>query len=109
MGPIAALNHLLNFVAPALALALGVTLGAYFFMQKRPPALSPRAQFAINLIVNCMVLALGLLLRALVLRLLALALRLRRLGHSRTHALRRVRRPAAQAGRRRRRGVGRGG
>ena len=62
MGPIAALNHLLNFVAPALALALGVTLGAYFFMNKRPPALSPRAQFAINLIVNCMVLALGLLL-----------------------------------------------
>ena len=62
MGPIAALNHLLNFVAPALALALGVTLGAYFFMKKRPPALSPRTQFAINLIVNCMVLALGLLL-----------------------------------------------
>jgi len=62
MGPIATLNHLLNFVAPALALALGVTLGAYFFMKKRPPALSPRAQFAINLIVNCMVLALGLLL-----------------------------------------------
>ena len=34
MDPISALTHLLNFAAPALALALGVTLGAHFFMKK---------------------------------------------------------------------------
>ena len=62
MGPIATLIHLLNFVAPALALALGVTLGARFFMKKRPPALALSAQFTINLIVSAMARVLGLLL-----------------------------------------------
>lgn len=62
MGPMAVLNHLLNFVAPALALALGVTLGARILMSKRPPALALPAQFTINLIVSALALALGLLL-----------------------------------------------
>jgi len=62
MDPISALTHLLNFAAPALALALGVTLGAHFFMKKRPPALALSAQFTTNLIVSAVVLVLGLLL-----------------------------------------------
>ena len=60
MGPIAALNHLLNFAAPAISLALLVTLGAHFFMKKRPPALALSTQLAINFIANIVVLALGL-------------------------------------------------
>jgi uncharacterized membrane protein len=60
MGPIAALTHLLSFAAPAISLALLVTLGAHFFMKKRPPALALSTQLAINIIANIVVLALGL-------------------------------------------------
>jgi sorbitol-specific phosphotransferase system component IIBC len=62
MDPITTLFHLLNFAAPALALAAGVTLGAHFFMKKRPPALALPAQFTINLIVSAVALVIGLLL-----------------------------------------------
>lgn len=62
MDLIAALIHLLNFAAPALALAAGVTLGAYYFMKKRAPALALPAQFTINLIVTVAALVLGLVL-----------------------------------------------
>ena len=60
MGPIAVLTHLSNFVAPAISLALLVTLGAHFFMKKRPLAIAPYTQLAINIIANVVVLALGL-------------------------------------------------
>ena len=60
MGPVAALTHLLNFVAPALGLGLLVTLAAQFFMKKRPPALTLPTQLAINIRANVVVLALGL-------------------------------------------------
>jgi hypothetical protein len=60
MGPIAALTHLLSFAAPAISLALLVTLGAHFFMKKRPPALALSTQLAINIIASIVVLALGL-------------------------------------------------
>ena len=62
MDPITALTHLLNFAAPALALALGVTLGGHFFIKKRPLAPAIPTQFTINLIVSAVVLVLGLLL-----------------------------------------------
>ena len=62
MDPISALIHLLNFAAPALALATGVTLGAHIFRKKGPPALALPAQFTINLIVAAAALVLGLLL-----------------------------------------------
>ena len=60
MGSVAALTHLLNFVAPALGLGLLVTLGAHFFMKKRLPALTLSTQLAINLIASSSVMALGL-------------------------------------------------
>ena len=62
MGLIATLNHLLNFAAPAIGLASLVTLGRHFLMKKRAPALSLPAQFAINLVANCAVLAVCLVL-----------------------------------------------
>jgi hypothetical protein len=60
MGPVAVLTHLLNFAAPALALALLVTLGAHVFMKKRPLTLALPTQLAINIIASLAVLALGL-------------------------------------------------
>ena len=60
MGPLDLLNHLLNFVAPALWLAVLVTLVARLFMKKRPVALAFYAQVAINFVACVMVLALGL-------------------------------------------------
>lgn len=56
----ALLNHLLNFVAPALWLALIVTLVARIFIRKSPVATALYAQIAINFIVCVMVLAMGL-------------------------------------------------
>jgi len=60
MDPLALLNHLLNFTAPALWLAVLMTLVAHFFMKKRPSALSLYAQAAINFVVSVAVLTLGL-------------------------------------------------
>jgi hypothetical protein len=60
MGPIDLLNHVLNFVAPALWLAVLVPLLARFFIRKKPIAPVLRAQAAINLIVSLVVLLLGL-------------------------------------------------
>ena len=60
MGPVAALTHLLNFVAPALSLALLFTLAAQFFMKKRPSTLTLHTQLAINIIASVVVMALGL-------------------------------------------------
>ena len=54
------LNHLLNFLAPALWMAVLVTLGSRFFMKKVPAALSVWAQSAINFVVAGSVLGLGL-------------------------------------------------
>jgi len=60
MDPLALLNHLLNFMAPALWLAVLMTLVAHFFMKKRTAALSLYAQAAINFAVAVTVLTLGL-------------------------------------------------
>jgi hypothetical protein len=60
MDPLALLNHLLNFMAPALWLAVLMTLAAHFFMKKRTAALALYAQVAINFVVSVAVLALGL-------------------------------------------------
>lgn len=46
------LNHLLNFAAPALALALLLPLGARIFMKKSASPLSWWAQIAINFAVG---------------------------------------------------------
>ena len=50
------LNHLLNFAAPALALALLLPLAAPFVMRKRPAVLGWRVQAAINFVVGLAVL-----------------------------------------------------
>lgn len=46
------LNHLLNFAAPALALALLMPLGARLFMKKAANALSWWSQAAVNFAVG---------------------------------------------------------
>ena len=57
-------DHLLNFMAPALFVALGLVLLTRllgrFFRSKRPVAQSLRVQIAIMFIVNLLVLAAGL-------------------------------------------------
>lgn len=60
MGPLDLLNHVLNFLAPALWLALLVTLAARVFMKKRPVAPALYVQLAINFVVCAVVLVLGL-------------------------------------------------
>lgn len=60
MGFFALLNHAINFVAPALWLALCTPLLSQFFMQKRPVALTFKAQVAIHFAVCVVVLLLGL-------------------------------------------------
>ena len=63
MGPLEALNHLLNFAAPAAALALVLVPLARVLMPKSAPALSWWAQAAIVFIVGCAVLVAGLWLQ----------------------------------------------
>jgi hypothetical protein len=60
MGPLDFLNHLLNFFAPALGVALLVTLAARIFMKKRPVAPALYAQAAINFVVCAAALMFGL-------------------------------------------------
>ncbi len=52
--------HLLNFLAPALAVGASLALIARFFMQKRPSALSFTAQAAINCVAGIVALLAGL-------------------------------------------------
>ena len=60
MGPLDLLIHLLNCLAPALAVALGVALAARWFMKKGSPARTWYAQAAINFVAGAGVLAVGL-------------------------------------------------
>ena len=60
MGFVDALNHLLNFVAPALGLAVFLALARWVFERKRPVVLSAIAQLAINFVVGLLVLSVGL-------------------------------------------------
>ena len=60
MTPFLAFNHLLHFVGPAAGVALVLCVGTLVFWSKRPVALSWPAQLALNFIVGCAVLLLGL-------------------------------------------------
>ena len=60
MDPLIALNHLLNFVAPAAILAVLLAPGSRWLMGKSAAALSWWAQAAIVFAVGCGVLAAGL-------------------------------------------------
>ncbi|WP_404300286.1 hypothetical protein [Alicycliphilus denitrificans] len=62
MSLLAALNHLLNFVAPALALALLLVLASHMFMRKMAKKQHWIASIAINFAVGCAVLGAGLVL-----------------------------------------------
>ena len=60
MGPLDALYHAVNFMAPAAALAVLLALGGRLIRSKAALALSWRAQVAINFAVGCAVLVAGL-------------------------------------------------
>lgn len=60
MDPLIALNHLLNFVAPAAVLTVLLAPGSRWLMGKSAAALSWWAQAAIVFAVGCGVLAAGL-------------------------------------------------
>ncbi len=60
MGPLDLLNHLLNFIAPALSVAVLIALAVRIFMTKRPVAPALYAQAAINFVVGVGALVLGL-------------------------------------------------
>lgn len=60
MGPLDVANHLLNFAAPAAALALLLALVGRFFGPKRTPALAWWAQMAMVFVVGVATLAAGL-------------------------------------------------
>ncbi len=55
-----AINHLLNFLAPAAAVALLVVLASRLFKQNRPITHAFTAQAAINFIVCAVVITAGL-------------------------------------------------
>lgn len=60
MGPLDLLNHLLNFVAPALVLGVTLAYLAPVFMKNRAVARTRTAQAAINFIVGMLALVAGL-------------------------------------------------
>ena len=60
MDFVASVNHLLNFVAPAFFLALGLAICARFLNQNKAGAQSFIAQVAINFILGVAVLLLSL-------------------------------------------------
>ena len=62
MGPLDLLNHLLNFVAPALVVGGVVAVLGRFFMKKTAHPGVIRTQFAINSVVGVAVLLAGLVL-----------------------------------------------
>ena len=59
MGLLQLLNHLINFAAPALAVAVLVALCSLFFKQKKPNAGVLWSFVAINFIACVVALALG--------------------------------------------------
>lgn len=60
MGALALINHAINFMAPAIWLALLMPLASRFFMKKSRSAHTIPAQIAIHFIVSFTVLTLGL-------------------------------------------------
>lgn len=62
MSSLALLNHLLNFAAPALAVAALLVLMSHVFLRKAASAGGWLAPLAINFVVGCAVLLAGLAL-----------------------------------------------
>jgi hypothetical protein len=62
MDFLATINHTINFLAPALWLAVGLPVIARLVMRKRAVALALPKQVALHFIVGCVVLVAGLVL-----------------------------------------------
>ena len=62
MGPLAILNHTINFLAPALWLAVLLPVLSRLFMGKRAVARTMANQIALHFVVGCIVLLVGLVL-----------------------------------------------
>lgn len=60
MGPLSAANHLFNLLLPALAVAVLLVLGCKLFLRKRSAARGVLAQVAINFVVGCALIVVGL-------------------------------------------------
>ncbi len=60
MGPLDALNHVLNFLAPAAALSVLLCLAGRVFWRKSPVTQAWWAQIAINFVLGSGVLLAGL-------------------------------------------------
>ena len=60
MGPLDLLNHLLNFLAPAVAVGLVLAVATPIFDRKKLAIRAVAVQAAINSIVGVLALALGL-------------------------------------------------
>ena len=60
MAPTDALNHLLNFAAPAMGLAVLMALASWVLERKRPAAFPAMARLVANFLVGLGVLAIGL-------------------------------------------------
>lgn len=60
MGPLDLLNHLLNFVAPALALGAALAYLAPVFIKNKAVARTRTAQAAINVVAGALALLAGL-------------------------------------------------
>ncbi|MBC7618002.1 MAG: hypothetical protein H7293_03245, partial [Candidatus Saccharibacteria bacterium] len=60
MGLLDTLNHLVDFLAPALVVALVLALLGPFLMRKRPGAQTFPAQVAINFVAGAVALVVGL-------------------------------------------------
>lgn len=59
MGPLDLLNHLLNFLAPALVVGVLVAVAGRFFKQKMAVTRKIRAQAAINCVAGLLALGVG--------------------------------------------------
>ena len=62
MGPLDLLNHLLNFLAPALFVGIFLGLLARVFMRKNPAQVVLWKQMVLNIMVGVAALACGLLI-----------------------------------------------
>ena len=62
MGPLAILNHTINFLAPALWLAVLLPTLSRILMGKRAVARTMPNQIALHFVVGCIVLLVGLVL-----------------------------------------------
>jgi hypothetical protein len=62
MGPLDLLNHLLNFVAPALTLGAALAYLAPLFMKKKAVGRTRHSQAAINSVVGALALLAGLVI-----------------------------------------------